>query len=125
MLFRSFDASAEMKIRQAVQNAVAEANQTAQLALERERQSAWLEANQARQATELEVEKLRRQAEISMESEKQLRERLKGLFEELSKANKAREDAELAARTELLEREKLIREEAVKRASQILPYCEP
>jgi hypothetical protein len=39
------------------------------------------------------------------------------LLDELSKSNKAREEAELSARKELLEKEKGIREEAAKRAS--------
>jgi ElaB/YqjD/DUF883 family membrane-anchored ribosome-binding protein len=46
------------------------------------------------------------QAESAKESEKQLREQLKSLLEELNKANKAKEDAEIAARKELLEKEK-------------------
>lgn len=40
------------------------------------------------------------------------------LLEELSKANKAREDAELSARRDLLEKEKGIREEAAQKASE-------
>lgn len=128
-LRKEFDAGAEGKIAEAVQNAVAEANQAAQLLLERElqaakfaiekaNQSTQLEVDKAKQATELETEKLRRQAESSKESEKQLRQQLSGLLEELSKANKAREDAELTARKELLNKEKLIREEATKSASE-------
>jgi hypothetical protein len=76
-------------------------------ALEREKQSA-----------ELEREKLRSQAEHSQANEKQLREQQKALLEDLSKANKAREEAELAARKELLEKEKLIRAEAIAKASE-------
>lgn len=72
----------------------------------------------AKQTTELETERLRRQTESSKKSEKQLREQLKSLLEELSKANKAKEDAELTARKELLEKEKLIREEAAQKASE-------
>lgn len=40
------------------------------------------------------------------------------MLEELSKANKAREDAEITARKELLGKEKFIREEATTRASE-------
>ena len=128
-LRKEFDVQSEAKIKQAVQNAVIEAQQAAELQLSRERQAAKLELEKAKQSTELEVEKakqstefetekLRRQAESAKESEKQLREQLKSLLEELSKANKAKEDAELAARKELLGKEKLIREEAAQRASE-------
>jgi len=127
-LRKEFDVLAEEKIQQAVQSAVTEAQQVADLRLEKERQTARLELDKtkqsielelerAKQSTELETEKLRRQAESSKESEKQLREQLKEMLEELSKANKAREDAEITARKELLEKEKLIREEAAIRAS--------
>ena len=128
-LRKEFDVQADAKIKQAVQSAVIEAQQAAELQLSRERQAAKLELEKAKQSTELEVEKakqstefetekLRRQAESAKESEKQLREQLKSLLEELSKANKAKEDAELSARKELLGKEKLIREEAAQRASE-------
>ena len=128
-LRKEFDVQAEAKINQAVQSALIEAQQAAEIQLSRERQAAKLELEKAKQSTELEVEKakqstefetekLRRQAESAKESEKQLREQLKSLLEELSKANKAKEDAELAARKELLGKEKLIREEAAQRASE-------
>ena len=128
-LRREYDDAAETKLKQAVQNAIAEAQQAAQLQLERERQASKLALDKARQSTDLEVEKakqtteleterLRREAAASKESEKQLRKQLSELLEELSKANKAREDAELAARKELLEKEKGIREEATQKASE-------
>ncbi len=128
-LRREYDVIAETKMKDAVQNAVAEAQQASGLLLARERQNAKLELEKARQTvelelerakqtTQLETEKLRGQAESSRENEKQLREQLKTLLEELSQANKAREEAELAARKELLGKEKLIREEAVQRASE-------
>ena len=127
-LRKEYDVLAESKIKEAVQSAVNEAQQTAELKLTRERQAAKLEIEKAKQSTELEIErakqsteleteKLRNLVDTSKESEKQLREQLKTMFEELSNANKAREDAELAARKELLEKEKFIREEATKRAS--------
>ena len=128
-LRKEYDVLAEAKVKRAVQSAVAEAREAAELQLARERQSAKLELSKARQttafelerakqSTELEAEELRRQAESAKENEKQLREQLKGLLEEVSKANKAREDAELTARKELLEKEKSIRAEAAKRASE-------
>ena len=128
-LRREYDDAAKTKLKQAVQNAVAEAEQTAQLQLERERQasklaldkahqSTDLEVEKAKQTTELETERLRREAAASKESEKQLRKHLSDLLEELSKANKAREDAELSARRELLEKEKGIRKEAAQKASE-------
>ena len=128
-LRKEYDVLAETRIKQAVQNAVAEAQQEAELRLARERQNAnlelekakqlkELELERAKQSTVLETEKLRSQAESSKENEKQLREQLKLLLEDLSNANKAREDAELTARKELLEKEKLIREEAAQKASE-------
>ncbi len=128
-LRKEYDARARAHLEQAVQAAVAEAQQAAQLALERERlearhaldknrQTTELEIEKARQATELETERLRREAAGSKESEKQLREQLSGLMEELSKANKASEDARLDARKELLEKEKGIRADAAQRASE-------
>jgi hypothetical protein len=128
-LRREYDTLAEERIKQAVQTAIAETQQAselqfakerqnARLELERARQSTELELERAKQSTELENEKLRSQAETAKESEKKLREEQKALIDELSKANQAREDAELAARKELLEKEKLIREEATKRASE-------
>ena len=109
ILRKEYDAAAEIKLKQAVENAISEAQQAAQLQIERERQTSKLELDKARQTTELEVEKakqtteleterLRREATASKESEKQLRKQLSELLEELSKANKAREDAELTAR---------------------------
>ena len=128
-LRKEYDEQSEARLKQAVQDALIAAQQEADLRLAKERQSAKLELDKARQSTELEVEKarqtteleterLRREAAASKESEKQLRKQLSDLLEELSKANKAREDAELSARKELLEKEKGIREEAAKRASE-------
>ena len=128
-LRREFDVLAETRIKDAVQSAVAEARQASELHLTRERQSAKLELDKARQSTELEVERakqateleterLRREASASKENEKQLRDQLSALLDELSKANKAREEAELVARRELMEKEKNIREEAAQRASE-------
>ncbi|MCL2702783.1 MAG: DUF2130 domain-containing protein [Defluviitaleaceae bacterium] len=128
-LRKEYNIFAETKIRQAVQNAVTEAQKAADLRLTRELQSAKLELDKAKQATELELERtrqstelelerLRRQAENQKESERQLRGQLSALLEELSKAGKAKDDAELAARKELLGKEKLIREEAIRTASE-------
>ena len=116
-LRREYDVSTQAKIKDAVQSAVAQAKQASEHQFALERQNAQLELERAKQSTELETERLHRQAESSKESEKQLREQLKVLLDELSRANKAREDAQLNARKELLEKEKLIREEAAKRAS--------
>jgi hypothetical protein len=127
-LRKEYDILAESKIKQAVRDAVSEASQTAELQFAKERQAARLELEKAKQTTELalekakltaefETEKLRSQAESAKESEKQLRGQLKGLLDELSKANKAKEDAELTARKELFEKEKIIREEATQKAS--------
>lgn len=128
-LKKEFDRQAEMRIKQAVQNAVIEEQQAnelkiqkerylANLELEKARQSIAIEVEKAKQRTELEAESLRQQAESAKENEKKLREKLLSLLEELSNANKAREEAELNARKELLEKEKLIREEATVRASE-------
>ena len=128
-LRKEYDEQSEARLNQAVQDAVTTAQQAADLCLQKERQAAKLELDKAKQSTEFEVEKakqttaleaerLRREAASSKESEKQLRKQLSDLLEELSKANKAREDAELTARKELLDKEKGIREEATKRASE-------
>lgn len=128
-LRKEYDIQSEAKIQQAVSNAVSEANQAAELQLDRERQNAKMELEKAKQTTELELErakqsteleaiKLRGQADAAKEAEKQLRDQMKSLLDELSKANEAKEDAELTARKELLEKEKFIREEAAKRAAE-------
>ncbi len=127
-LRKEYDAQSEARLVEAVQDAVkaarqeaelllAKERQTAKLELDKARQSSEMEAERARQSKELETERLRSEAASSRENEKQLRKQLSDLLEELSQANKAREDAELAARKELLEKEKGIREEATKRAS--------
>lgn len=129
ILRKEYDEIASAKIADAVMNAVKEAKQDSELELARERQNAKFELEKARNSTLLEIEqaqlqsqlqseKFRKQAESSKESEKQLREQLKEMLEELSRANKAREDAEITARKELLEKEKTIREEAAKSASE-------
>ena len=128
VLKREYEERAEKKLRRAVESALEQAGQDAQLQMDRERQqmslaleklklSAQLEAEQARQMTELETEKLKKQATAAKESEKELREQLSRLLDELSKANKAREEAQLQARRELLEKEALIRREATQKAS--------
>ncbi len=128
VLKREYEERAEKKLRRAVESALEQAGQDAQLQMDRERQqmnlvleklklSAQLEAEQARQMTELETEKLKKQATAAKESEKELREQLSRLLDELSKANKAREEAQLLARRELLEKETLIRREATQKAS--------
>jgi len=127
-LRKEFSSEAEERVRQAVKSAVADAEQaanlrlqnelqTARLELDRAKQSTELELERARQATELETERLRSEAAASKESERQLREELSKLLDELSKANKARENAEIAARKEMLNKENLIREEVKKQAS--------
>jgi hypothetical protein len=128
-LRKEYNAQSEARVKQAVQAAIAEARQEAELrlvkeqqaaklALDKARQSTELELERARQATELETERLRREAAASKENEKQLREQSKALLEEVSKERKAREDAELAARKELLTKEKGIREEAIQHAAE-------
>jgi Uncharacterized protein conserved in bacteria len=127
-LRKEYDILAEASIKDAVENAVAEARQSAELLLAKERRESKHELEKAKQTTELavveakqslelEIEKLRSQSDSSKESEKLLREQQKSLLEELSKANKAKEEAELSARKELLEKEQLIRKEATEKAS--------
>ena len=127
-LRKEYDTLAEAGIKEAVENAVAEARQSVELQLEKERRESKHELEKAKQNTELavveakhslelEIEKLRSQSESSKEGEKELREQQKALLEELSKANKAKEDAELSARKELLDKEQLIRKEATEKAS--------
>ncbi|MDR2090055.1 MAG: DUF2130 domain-containing protein [Clostridiales bacterium] len=122
-------AETDSRVKRAVEDALAKAYQDAELRLAKERQAAAIELAKARQGKELavnaavqtnefEIAKLRGGIAASAESEKKLRAQLAQLIEELSNANKAKEDAGLAARKELLEKEKIIREEAVQRASE-------
>jgi len=115
---KEYDIRTEEKIKQAVENALSEAQQASELQLRRVQQDAKLELNKEKQLTEFENERLRQEAQNSKENEKQLRDQLKELIEEVSKANKAKEDAEFVARKELLEKERGIREEATKQASE-------
>ncbi|MCL1881433.1 MAG: DUF2130 domain-containing protein [Oscillospiraceae bacterium] len=96
LLEREYNTQAEKKIELAVQSALEKAEQN----------------------SELETEKLRIQATNAKESEKQLREELTTLLDELSKATQARDEAELSARRELFKKENLIREEATKKANE-------
>ena len=107
ILRKEYDVLTEAKIKEAVQAAVAEEQQASEILLARERQSVKLALEKAKQTTELEIEKakqtteleterLRREAASSKENEKQLREQLKTMLDELCKANKARENAEFA-----------------------------
>jgi len=96
ILRKEYDSHVQKQVAKAVEDALVKANQ----------------------ATEFETEKLRKQAADSRESEKLLRQQLKAQLEEISIANKAKEDAEIAARKQLLEKEKFIREEAAQRASE-------
>ena len=127
-LREEYSTRAQASIKEAVENAIAQSKKEAELQLAKERQESKYELEKAKQTTalavveakqsfELEIEKLRSQSDSSKENEKQLREQLKTLLEDLSKANKAKEDAELAARKELLEKENLIRKEATEKAS--------
>ncbi|MCL2376022.1 MAG: DUF2130 domain-containing protein [Defluviitaleaceae bacterium] len=95
-LRKEFNSHLEARTKQAVQSAVAEANKSAEFLLAKERQA----------------------AKSAMQGEKQLREHMAALLEELSQAKKAKEDAHLAARKEMLDKEGEIREEAAKRASE-------
>lgn len=127
-LKRELEEAAEIKLRRAVQSAREAAGEDARLLLDRERQAmklalekakqtALFEAEQARQQTELETERLKKQAQSADENMKKMREQMTKLLDELSLANRAREEAQLAARRELMEKEALIRKEAVQKAS--------
>ncbi|MCL2407653.1 MAG: DUF2130 domain-containing protein [Defluviitaleaceae bacterium] len=70
-----------------------------------------------KQAAALDIERLRIQAKSLEESEKQNRNEVKNLLEELSRERKSKEEAEIAARKDLLAKEKLIRDEAVQSAA--------
>ncbi|MCL1995638.1 MAG: DUF2130 domain-containing protein [Defluviitaleaceae bacterium] len=136
MLRKEFDAIAEKQTQQAVEDALAKARQATKVKLAQEQKNARIElekkdievaqtkqdmafeVERAKQATEFEMDRLRKLAENSKESEKELRKQMSALIDELSKANKAKEDAELAARQDLLEKEKIIREEATEKASE-------
>jgi len=128
-LRKEFDAQAGERVRQAVESAVAQAQQQAELQLdqqrhkanmdlEKARQETAFELEKAKQATEFEAQRLKRQTQAAQENEKELREQLKTLLDELAKANKAREDAEITARKGLMEKEKAIRQEVAQRTSE-------
>ena len=128
-LRKEFDAQAGERVRQAVESAVAQAQQQAELQLDQQRHKASMDLEKARQetafelekakqATEFEAQRLKRQTQAAQENEKELREQLKTLLDELAKANKAREDAEIAARKGLMEKEKAIRQEVAQKTSE-------
>lgn len=117
-LRKEYGVLAEEQIKRSVERALAEAKQAAELELARERHAAKLELDKAKQSTALESEELKSLVKGARDSERQLRDELKSLLDKLSAANQAKEDAELKARKQLLEKEALIREEAVKRASE-------
>jgi len=117
-LRKEYESATEQRINLAVQSAVAEATQAAELKLAKERQNTKLELDKTRQLTELELESAKQSATLAKESEKLLRQQLKAQLEEISAANKAREDAELTALKNLLEKEKVIRQEATQKASE-------
>ncbi|MCL2854053.1 MAG: DUF2130 domain-containing protein [Defluviitaleaceae bacterium] len=71
-----------------------------------------------RQGAQLEADKLRYQSENAKEVEKQLRQQYKAALDKLMEAEKAKEDAEISARKELLEKAAHIREEAAKKAME-------
>lgn len=128
-LKKEYDALSETRVRQAVAVALERQQQEAALALQKERagaslelerakQQAELEAQKARQAGELELERLRGQMEAARQGETLLREQASALLEELGKACREKEDAQLTARREMLEKERIIREEAVLMAAE-------
>ena len=73
---------------------------------------------ETKQKAALENERLRQETAAHCESEQELRAHISKLLEEISKANKARDDAEITACKNLLAKEKEIREEAIKKASE-------
>ncbi|MDD4081528.1 MAG: DUF2130 domain-containing protein [Eubacteriales bacterium] len=128
-LRKEFETLAGERTRQAVENALEEARQAADLMLEHERHKAVLELEKAKQttafelekskqATEFEAERLRRQAQAARESEKELREKMTALLDELEKANKARDEAQTDARKDMMEKEKAIRQEVTQKTSE-------
>lgn len=127
-LKKEMEKVAEKRLREAVEGALAQKEQEQELllarerqqmklALERQRQEARLAAESALRQTELETERLKQQAKSADESLKENRAQIRSLLEELSQARKAQEEAQIAARRELMEREALIRREAAQKAS--------
>ena len=128
-LRKEYDALSEARVVEAVAAAVERQKQEAELALQKERAGATLELERAKQQVELEVQKARQVRELELErlrgqmdaarqSETLLREQTVNLIEELDKARREKESAQLEARREMLEKERLIREEAILTASE-------
>ena len=128
-LRKEYDALSEARVVEAVAAAVERQKQEAELALQKERaganlelerakQQVELEVQKARQVRELELERLRGQMDAARQSETLLREQTVNLIEELDKARREKESAQLEARREMLEKERLIREEAILTASE-------
>ena len=130
-LRKEFDATTEEQTNNAIEAALAKAKQEADAKLTKSKQEAELaikiaqqekelESERQKQYAELEANKLRLSIESSKESEKQLREQLASLIEQLNKANQAKNNAELVARKEMAEKEAQIRKEATQKASESL-----
>jgi hypothetical protein len=112
---------AELALQKAQSKADAERSKLeAQLEIEREKakNAAELAADTERQKQEIETQKLRSQIEAEKESNKKFQEELKSLLEKLAVTEKEKETVEIKAREQLREREKLIREEAAKKANE-------
>ncbi|MCL2109523.1 MAG: DUF2130 domain-containing protein [Oscillospiraceae bacterium] len=89
-----------------------------ELAEEKAKNAAELARDTEKQRAELENAKLLSQIEAEKESNKSFKERLNEALAQLSKSEKDKEAAEIKAREHIREREREIREEAVKKANE-------
>lgn len=123
-LKKQYDKQYEKELKKAIEKALKEADEkfdsersSYQTEIEKAKKSLDSEVRKAKQNVELETERLKIDIEASRKNEESLRKQMTELLAKLSEANTARENAELNARKELLDKEKAIREEAEKRAS--------
>ncbi len=108
-LRKEYFSRSEEQQKQAVETALAKAKLEAERLLQMEKHT-----------KELELDRLRAESDSSKNNERELRKQLADSFEKLLEAKRAREEAELKAKKELLEKENSIREEAALRASEDL-----
>lgn len=125
LLKKQYDKQYEKEIKKAVESALREAEEKFNderssylIEVEKAKKSLDSEVKKVKQNIEIETEQLKTDIENSRKNEENLRKQLKDLIDKLSEANIARENAEVNARKELLEKEKGIKEEAEKRASE-------
>lgn len=128
LLRKEYESLAEQKAQAAVQSALEKQKQQSETELEKMKLSLELAEQKAKDAAELAADKEKAKAELEnakllsqiaaeRESNQELQKKLTGLIDELSKATKERDTAELKAKEQLHARENEIREEAKRTAN--------